>query len=115
MSCKTYNVMNGEPQLGKVTECVRTFTKSYIVDELTYAIVDEMIESTDSKIDFYEIDDVYVNEFITQDELDAINRELNNLYDDDYETGKEYEMVEKILNKYLPDNIEYVVETQSYV
>lgn len=107
VSEKTYNVMDGEPHLGKQVETVIEVSR----DEYIEALAESILNGSESTEDVFIVDDGdYEQEYsigsdLTQDELDRIIEELEfNLLDDDYGSGRDYDLLYDLLDEYIDED-----------
>ena len=106
ISEKTYNVMDGEPALGKEIITIVSVSRDEYLDALTEAILD----GAEGIYDIATVRDMYEQEYelgcdLTQDELDSITTDMQEyLIDDDYGSGKDHEFVWNLVNDAVRDN-----------
>ena len=108
VSEKTYNVMDGEPALGRQVEMVVAVDRDEYIDALVDAFINGNTETTDT----FEIHDkdIGIQEYhlgcdLDQSEIDSILREMDmQLLDDDYGTDKANSLLYDLLDAYIPDN-----------
>ena len=117
--CKTYQVMPGEPQLGRVRECTETIEREDIVNELAEKFTDGTIVDEEDVNYQWEYNDtgvlLEVGEFLTKDEVRSIINTLNGtLLDDDWGTGKEFNMAYDLIDSMVDDNASVEYETQEF-
>ena len=116
-NCQTFNVMPGEPQLGKVTECERTYDRDDIIEVIKDYILDDMIDSVTQTIPLDPENELYpkADEFIGQNDLDNILETMEReLLDDDYGSPKESDLIYSMLDQIIPDDMEYTVSWEEY-
>lgn len=107
VSEKTYNVMDGEPHLGKQIETVVEVDR----EEYIEALIEAFLEGADSSD--YEVT-VTDGDFevgyqlgcdLTEAEIESIVRDMNfNLLDDDYGSGKDYDLLYDLLDEYIDED-----------
>lgn len=109
VSSQTFNVMDGEPQLGKQIEAVIRVDR----DEYIEALVDAFMNGCDSVGDEFEIEDRELDIIqtyqlgcdLTQGDIDEINRQIDeHLLDDDYGTQKAWDFMYDLIDSYIDDN-----------
>ena len=104
-----YNVMDGEPHLGKQIETTIQVSR----DEYIEGLVDAFLNGCESVGDEFEIEDreldivqsYRLGDDLSQNDIDNIISEMNiHLLDDDYGSGKDYELLYDLLDGYIPDS-----------
>lgn len=108
VSEKTYNVMDGEPHLGKQIEMIVGVNR----DEYLEGLVDAFANGSNETTDTFEIaeDDIGIQEYhlgcdLTQSDIDSIREEMDRqLLDDDYGSDKEFDLLYELLDSFIPDN-----------
>ena len=108
---RTYNVMPGEPALGKQTEQTHTIEYDDIYDAYLNLWLEGPVEDSSEKIDFCGYDST-VGEFLDNDDIAYINDLLTEkLIDDDYGTSKHYLVLEYALEGVLDKGVEIEYDT----
>ena len=106
ISKKTYNVMDGEPALGKEIITIVSVSRDEYLDAITEAI----LEGAENVHDIATVRDMYEQEYelscdLTQDELDSITSDMEEyLIDDDYGTGRDHQFIWDLVNDAVRDN-----------
>ena len=115
ISEKTYNVMDGEPHLGKQIERIVRVDR----DEYLEAIIGLFLEgnATSTNDSVIVVDDDFVIDYslgddLTQDDIDNLNLEIEQkLIDDDFGTQYSYDLIYSFLDENIRKNWEDEFET----
>jgi hypothetical protein len=113
--CHTYSVVPGEPHLGKVRECIVTYTHEEVTDAVVEAFLCGELESTDAPVELD--DDVYVKigEYLSYNDIETINNMIEEMpasyWDGNIAADKVYD---KLIKCYSED-WEYEIERITYV
>ena len=111
VNCNKYQVIPGEPQLGKVEECTYTFDREEILEALVEAILEDshwfQLGDFDDHLD--------VSDWLSEEDLELIRGVMEReLLDDDYGSGKDWDLVYDIVDKAIPYGATHEFETQEY-
>jgi len=119
-SSKVYQVVSGEPHLGRVRETVVEIEREEIVEALVETLLDGMVDSSSQQfvVSTGNYDNFYldIDEYLDQDEIDYILREMRyRLLDDDYGSGTDYDLVYDLVDEYVHQDANHEFETQEYM
>ena len=112
---RSYNVIPGEPALGRQIEQTHTIEYDDIFDAYIEAWLEGPIEDSSEAIDICGFDTT-VGEFLDNDDIGYINDTLEQeLLDDDYGTKKHFTLLEASLDSVLDKDVEIEYDTMEMI
>ena len=114
MKCKTYNVIPGEPQLGKVRECTVTIDRDAVVSAITDALESDLYLSPKYEIEV-EGFEFPIDEFLDRQDLYQLQDEIErNFLDDEFGDQKFLDYLYNAVDKLVP-NGPFEYDYQEYI
>ena len=111
---ESVNVIDDEPQLGKVKETTVTLDRDDIIELLIETFLEGSITSSKDTIQTPDELDTEIGEWLNNDEIETINNAMEYLLDDDYGSGKDSDLILNYLTDMIDNNAKYEYETQEY-
>lgn len=109
ISSNIYNLIDGEPHLGKQEEIVVSVDREEYIEGLIAAFSNGCTEPSDEfELENKELEIIQsytLDSSLTEPEIEEILRQMDqNLLDDDYGTQKETDLLYNLIDSYIDDN-----------
>ena len=111
MSCKTYSVIPGEPQLGKVRECTYKIPLSDIIDKFIETWFNNGDYPLTVEVDGFDFE---FTDYFNDNDIDRAEEYFRTTLDNDLNDKKFYELMIKDFSRSYLEKYEEI-ETQEYI